>query len=87
MGKQGVGCNVEGDTETEVGRSLVHEAAETVLGALSRPFRREVDVELAEHVAWWESHVGYGCMKLVHDALILSETGMRTYRLGSTQRG
>jgi hypothetical protein len=51
VGKQGVGCNVEGDTETEVGRTLVHEAAETVLGALGRPFGGKVHVKLAEHVA------------------------------------
>jgi hypothetical protein len=81
MGQQGVRCNVEGDTETEVGRTLVHEAAETVLGALRRPFWREVNVELAEHVTGWEGHVGYSCMKSVHDAPILS----KTYRQGSTQ--
>jgi hypothetical protein len=79
--KQGVGCDVERDTETEVGRSLVHEAAETVLGALGRPFGGKVHVELAEHMTWWKSHVGYSCMKSVHDAPILS----KTYRQGSTQ--
>jgi hypothetical protein len=81
--KQGVGCNVEGDAEAEIGRSLVHEAAETVLGALGRPFWGKVHVKLAEHVAWWESHVGYSCMKSVHDTPILSKT--ETYRQGSTQ--
>jgi hypothetical protein len=81
VGKQGVGCNVEGDTETEVGRTLVHQAAEPAFGALGRPFWGKVHVELAEHVTGWKSHVGYSCMKSVHDAPILS----KTYRQGSTQ--
>ena len=48
-----VTCDVERYAQSEITRALIHLTAETFLSTLC--FRRR-DEELAEHVAWRESH-------------------------------
>lgn len=55
-----IGRDVEGDTEPEVTRALVHQAGEEGLGRGSRRVG-EGDVELAEHVAGRKGHNAEVC--------------------------
>lgn len=56
--EQGVGRDVKGDAEAKVGRALVHEAGELGFGG-GVVGRREMNVELAHHMAGREGHLGY----------------------------
>lgn len=49
MGEESVGSDVEWYSETEIGRTLVHDARESILFD-GRVGRREGNVELTEHV-------------------------------------
>lgn len=72
--EEGVRGDIEGHAESEVAGALVHEARELGFG-----FGRggEGDVELAEHVTWWEGHDPEVCPLAPADA---KERGaIRTY--------
>ena len=78
--EQGVGRDVEGDAEAEVGRALVHEAGQLRLGGRGG---REGHVELAEHMARRKSHDGNICEQK-NGAKISSSFGIR--KAGSLTR-
>lgn len=53
VGKESVRGNVEGDAETEVGGTLVHDTGEEVERVWWRRGRGQGYVELTEHVTGW----------------------------------
>ena len=59
VGEQGVGCDVEWDSEAEVGGALVHETGEGGFwsGVVWRRRRGKMDVELREEVARRKRHL------------------------------
>lgn len=56
VSEKGVGSDVEGNPETEITRSLVHETGEKGFRSGRGIGRGKSDVELAEHVARREGH-------------------------------
>jgi hypothetical protein len=53
VSQESVRGDVEGDSESEIGGSLVHDARESVLRARRGGSGREGDIELTEHVTRW----------------------------------